>query len=67
MARSTSYLFSVLVLALNAVISVEASAVPFVEREARAAVMKRDVWSPFITSPAEETVWNVGDTVQVTW
>lgn len=66
MARSASYLFSVLVLALNAVISVEASAVPFVEREAR-AVVKRDVWAPLITSPAEETIWNVGDTVQVTW
>ncbi|KIY62436.1 hypothetical protein CYLTODRAFT_426911 [Cylindrobasidium torrendii FP15055 ss-10] len=27
----------------------------------------RDVWTPTITSPTAETVWTVGQTVEVTW
>lgn len=27
----------------------------------------RDVWNPTITSPTAETVWTVGQTVEVTW
>ena len=30
-------------------------------------IVKRDVWAPPITSPMVGTVWQVGDTVQVTW
>ncbi|KZT64924.1 hypothetical protein DAEQUDRAFT_677692 [Daedalea quercina L-15889] len=33
----------------------------------RRALEERDVISPLITSPDASTVWNVGDTVTVTW
>ena len=67
MVGSIAYFIQTLALALGAVIAVGATAVPVVEREVHAIKMKRDVWVPPITSPAEGTVWKVGDTVQVTW
>ena len=30
-------------------------------------IVKRDVRAPSVTSPTVGTVWQVGDTVQVTW
>lgn len=67
MARSASFFVRAAVLALGAVIAVDATALPVIEREVSVAKMKRDVWAPPVTEPKEGTVWTVGKTVQVTW
>ncbi|KAL5482510.1 hypothetical protein ACEPAI_9104 [Sanghuangporus weigelae] len=62
----TNNIVSLLVLAvLSALIAVDgvrAMAVPQLE-----TLMRRDVWSPEIISPAAGDVWRAGDRVQVTW
>lgn len=43
------------------------SAMALPEPERARMLVKRDVWSPEITSPSDRTVWRVGQKVQVTW
>ncbi|KIY60769.1 hypothetical protein CYLTODRAFT_495528 [Cylindrobasidium torrendii FP15055 ss-10] len=39
----------------------------FLSLASAAEVNPLDIWNPAITSPTSETVWTVGQTVEVTW